>query len=257
MNPLNFFHEHRVGVFPISHGTKVPAVPKGTNWQDWDDFVRPRPVMPYGVVLGSLLVVDGDTAAATAWIRAHVPETPFRVQTGPYHDGSSGRGVHFYYRAPSVATPAYIHRDHLAIEARRAGQYVVGPESKHPTGCTYKVSHDWTWRWEDIPTFPADFVFEDGSVRPIAVEGAPYVMPAGIVTAGERTDQLFRFLRSCKARGECKEDALNSVKLFNIARCEPPKSDAWLRSWFGRAWNQSDRPDFNQERPLIELELGL
>lgn len=245
MNPLAFFLEHRVRVFPITRGTKRPAVDQGTSWTDWDDFMRSRPEKPYGVVLGSLLVVDGDCEQTTAWIREHVPATPFRVQSGPHHDGSPGRGVHFYFRAPQPPTPAFIRRDGLVIEARRAGQYVVGPGSPHPAGCIYKVSHQWTWRWDDIPVLPSDFAFEDGSVRPVAAEGASYDVP-DTVAAGERTAELFRFLRSCKAKGLSVEMARFAVEQFNRTRCEPPKSDAWLRSWFGRAWSQTDRPGFGQ-----------
>jgi hypothetical protein len=250
MNPLAFFLNHRVRVFPITPGTKKPAVPAGASWTDWDDFVRPRPERPYGVVLGSLIVFDGDTPQSTAWLREHAPATPFRVQSGPYHDGAAGRGVHFYYRAPHGTTPAFIRRDGLVIEARRAGQYVVGPGSPHPTGCTYKVSNDWTWEWDDIPVLPSDFVFEDGSVRPITVDGAPYDVP-DTVTAGERTAELFRFLRSCKAKGLSVEMARFAVEQFNLTRCEPPKSDAWLRSWFSRSWNHADRLEFREPSPLL------
>ena len=250
MNPLDFFLEHRVRVFPIARGSKKPAVPAGTNWMDWDDFDRPRPERPYGVVLGSLIVVDGDNATTTAWIRAHVPPTPFRVQTGPYHDGASGRGVHFYFRAPQSPTPAFIRRDGLTIEARRAGQYVVGPGSLHPTGCTYKVSSEWMWRWDEIPVFPSDFIFEDGSVRLVAADGAPYAIPDTVV-AGERTAELFRFLRSCKAKRMDPDMARSAIQLFNDTRCEPPKSEAWIRSWFGRAWNHVDRAEFNEPSPLL------
>jgi hypothetical protein len=245
MNPLDFFLDHRVRVFPVQHGSKKPAVPAGTNWMDWDDFVRPRPDRPYGVVLGSLIVVYGDSPASIEWISTHAPYTPFRVQSGPCHGGAPGRGVHFYFRAPQSPTPAFIRRDGLTIEARRAGQYVVGPGSLHPTGCIYKVSHEWAWRCEDLPVFPSDFVFEDGSVRPITIDGAPYEIPETVV-AGERTAELFRFLRSCKAKRMDPDMARSAVQLFNDTRCEPPKSEAWIRAWFGRAWNQADRPDFGQ-----------
>lgn len=243
MRPLDFFLAHKVKVFPITTGKKTPAVPAGTSWTNWDDFERPRPAQPYGVVLGSLIVIDGDSAKATAWIRANVPPTPFRVQSGPHHDGTPGRGVHFYYRAPDVATPAFIHRDGLAIEARRLGQYVVGPGSVHPSGCTYRAS-DWSWNWNDLPVLPADFNFNDGSGLTSA-PGAPYQIPE-TVTAGERTAELWRFVRHMKATNVSVEWARSAVEMFNLTRCEPPKSQTWLRSWFPRAWGHRDRPDFNQ-----------
>src|SRR2546430_474669 len=97
---IEWFLAHRVRVFPIRPGTKAPAVPQNTSWTDWDDFERPRPTGPYGVVLGSLLVVDADSPATAAWIAEHVPPTPFTVVSGPYHDDASGRGQHHYFRAP-------------------------------------------------------------------------------------------------------------------------------------------------------------
>jgi hypothetical protein len=250
--PLDFFLAHRVAVFPICEGSKAPAVPKGTDWADWDDFQRSRPDGSYGVVLGSLMVIDGDSQASTAWIRANVPPTPFRVQSGPHHDRSRGRGVHFYFRAPQRVTPAFIHRDHLVIEARRRGQYVVGPGSVHPSGCTYRVS-TWSWRWDDLPVFPAEFLFDDGTGHTSAA-GAPYEPPERMV-AGERTHELFRLLRHMKALGASIEETRYCVELYNRNRCEPPKSDSWLRSWFPRAWNLADRPGFSA-LPQASIDLS-
>lgn len=87
---IDCFLAHGVNVFPIRPGTKKPDVPEGGSWKNW---TGPRPTGPYGVELGALIVVDADSAKALAWIRANCPPTPFRVQSGPYHDGSPGRGV--------------------------------------------------------------------------------------------------------------------------------------------------------------------
>jgi hypothetical protein len=73
VRPLDFFLAHRVPVFPITQGAKTPAVSKGTHWADWDDFVRARPTGAYGVVLGSLVVVDADQQATSEWANAHLP----------------------------------------------------------------------------------------------------------------------------------------------------------------------------------------
>jgi hypothetical protein len=224
MSPRDWFITNGVHVFPIQPGTKKPAVPAGESWKGW---TKPVPSGPYGVELGALLVIDGDSPAATAWIRANVPTTPLRVQTGPYHDDSPGRGVHFYFRAPATATPAFIHRDGLVIEARRLGQYVVGPDSPHPSGCTYTASR-WSWRWEDLPVFPADFAFDDGTGLTTPAR-EKYEVPDH-VTAGERTHEMFRFIRSLKALGASEEAARFGVELFNRDRCIPPKDEGWLAS---------------------------
>ncbi len=236
MNPIDWFLAHKVNVFPIRPGTKQPEVVGS-----WKGYRGPRPTGSYGVELGTLIVIDGDSATNTAWIRAHVPATPFRVQTGPHHDGTPGRGVHFYFRSPAAALPAFIHRDGLVIEVRRLGQYVLGPRSTHPSGCTYKPSI-WSWDWNDVPVFPADFQFDDGTGRTSPL-GAPYEVP-DCVTAGERTHELFRYVRSLKALGASEAEARFAVEVFNRDRMDPPKSDEWLRAWFPRAWHNPDRPDF-------------
>jgi hypothetical protein len=159
--------------------------------------------------------------------------------------------VHFYYRAPGRPTPAFIHRDGLVIEARRIGQYVVGPGSVHPSGCIYKATA-WSWFWDELPVFPADFRFDDGTRRTTLV-GQPYEVP-GRVVAGERTAELFKFVRSFKARGASEVMARFAVEQFNRDRCQPPKPAQWLWRWFNRAWHQADRPDFAQLTIVAEAE---
>jgi len=245
MTPLEFFLAHRVAVFPIATGAKTPAVAKGTHWADWDDFLRARPTSAYGVVLGSLVVVDTDQPATSEWANAHVPPTPFMVLSGPYHSGGMGRGVHRYYRVPPASSwPPYIRRDGLNIEFRRAGQYVLGPASPHPSGLTYDAA-PWSWAWDDIPCFPSDFVFEDGSVG-VSRVGAAYAEPTAPVTESNRTAELFRYVRHLKANEVDRDLAWTATQFFNTRFCHPPKSDRWLASWFGRAWGHRDRPDFKQ-----------
>ncbi|HKW00712.1 MAG TPA: bifunctional DNA primase/polymerase [Vicinamibacterales bacterium] len=254
MTALDFFLAHRVKVFPVQVGTKKPAVPAGTSWADWDDFVRPRPTGPYGVVLGDLMVLDADNATTAAWLDAHVPFTPFVVQSGPYHDKSPGRGLHRYFRAPQVHLPAFIHRDGLSFELKRRGHYVVGPGSPHPDGGTYGAA-SWSWDWNDLPVFPADFLFNDGTGTTSEV-GQPYVPVTGdaVIPAGERTAELFRFVRSLKANGASAELTLFAVREYN-QRCQPPKSDAWLRSWFPRAWGHRDQSNFGQLHESVASEV--
>jgi Bifunctional DNA primase/polymerase, N-terminal len=237
---IDFFISNGVRVFPIKPGTKAPAC------ESWPNYSGPRPTASYGVALATqLTVVDADEPATLAWCLAQLPPTPLRVQTGPFHSGAPGRGVQFYYRTPAgPMRPAYIHRDTLSIEARRQGQYVLGPGSKHPTGCIYTPT-DWSWQWNDLPEFPADFNFDDGTCATSSVDGK-YVRPTGDVTAGERTHELFRYLRHLKARDFDEEQTRNYVWWFNQTQCKPPKSEAWFRSWFGRSWRTADRPGFNQ-----------
>src|SRR5262249_25013791 len=133
----------------------------------------------YGVPLGLFAVADSDSAAAEAWNAANLPDTPFKVTTGPYHDKSLGLGRHRYYRLVGDA-PHYIERDGPTIEFRHAGQYVVGPGSTRPDGIVY-TADDWSWDINDVPFFPTEFNFDD---RPYGARGSssgqPFVLPQTI-----------------------------------------------------------------------------
>ncbi len=250
-----WFCDHGISIFPTVN--KVPAVPKGTSWKDYrcprEQAARFR---EYGVPLGSLAVADSDSPPAEAWSAANLPQTPLIVTTGPYHDGSPGHGRHRYYRLAGDA-PHFIHRDGYTIEFKHAGQYVVGPGSRRPDGVIY-TANAWSWVFAEIPVFPvADFVWDD---RPLAargpVAGDRYEFPAA-VHAGERHDQLFRLLRSCKARDWDREMTREIVSLANQDRCQPPlDEDEQFERWFTRAWQQADRPFTPPAAPVLS-RLGL
>ena len=242
---------HRLGfhVFPTIN--KVPAVPKGTSQFDYRcTREQASRFKEYGVPLGPVAVVDSDTPQTEAWVGAHLPETPFTVTTGPYHGGSAGRGRHRYFWLVGDA-PHFIHRDGHTIEFRHRGQYVAGPGSVRPDGVMYRAD-PWSWNARDVPVFPvADFLWDD---RPLeargSAAGAPFEFPE-VVRAGERHDQLFRLLRSCKAKGNDREITRQMVALANECRCRPPLAeDDSFERWFTRQWNKPDRPF---EPPLCGL----
>ncbi|MDP2321778.1 MAG: bifunctional DNA primase/polymerase [Acidobacteriota bacterium] len=229
MNPLDWFRDHRIAVFPIRPGTKEPAT-QG-HWANWDDFARPRPTGPYGVVLGRVIVVDTDTPDAEASIAAALPPTPFMVR--------AARGWHRYFRAPEHPTPATIYRAGLAIECRRAGQYVVGPGSLHKDGQHIYTASSWSWAWTDLPIFPASFVFDD---RADAAAVAGYDPPDRILD-GERHHELFRLIRHLKGLQSSQAEARFIVGTYNQNRCDNPlPEDANFEAWFRRAWALRDRP---------------
>lgn len=251
--PAAWFWNLGVHVFPTHN--KVPSVPKGTSWKDY----RCQPgaaarFREYGVPLGLFAVADSDTAATEAWSAAHLPATPFIVTTGPYHDGSPGRGRHRYYRLGFDA-PKFIHRSGHTIEFKHAGQYVVGPGSRRPDGVVYTATQ-WSWRIEDVPVFPADFRFDDGSCGiSTSTPGMPYEIPEDAVYAGQRHYELFRFLRHAKSFADGKAQARELVSRFNQQRCRPPlPEDRAFENWFDRAWTQRDRPLAQKDPFATDLE---
>jgi hypothetical protein len=232
-----------LGVFPLRPRTKEPAC------RSWDDYVCSRVqaglLRQYGVALTEWIgVADTDTPDAEAWASAHLPFTPFVVRTA--------RGFHRYYRIIGRQA-TFIHRDAHKLEFRNKGQYVVGPGSVHPSGHIYTVA-DWSWRLDDLPVFPTDFIFDDrdrhAAVRAERADGAPYEFPAVVKEPG-RHDELFRLLRQCKGRGWDKETTRDVVAMANQNRCQPPlREDATFEQWFDRAWA-------NPDRPLVAAALGL
>ena len=230
-----WFFDHGVGIFPIVTPGKEPAC------KSWDDYTCTREhasrFKNFGVRLGNgLAVADTDKAETERWFQQHGPSTPFVVLTA--------RGVHRYFRIAS-RQPKFIHRDGLTIEFRNEGQYVVGPGSVHRTGAVYSAQ-EWSWRWEDIPFFPADFLFDDGSCgrrsEPGQINGEGYEFPE-TVSQGERHAELFKLIRSMKALGAERETVRWLVTEANVNRCRPPlKEDATFESWFARAWSNPDRP---------------
>ena len=190
--------------------------------------------------------MDVDTAATRSWAAANIALTPFTVTTGPCHDGSGEFGLHHYFRIHQPR-PKFIHREVHTIESRNTGQYVIGPGSVRPDGVVYRAS-DWSWRWDDIPFFSEEFVFDDGSCGRISparritgVDGEQYEFPA-VVNGGRRHYELFRLLRSFKGSGIDRATTREIVRLANQNRCQPSlQEDATFEKWFDRSWDLPDR----------------
>jgi len=244
MTSAVWFYDLGLHVFPTVN--KVPAVPKGTSQFDYRcSRAEAAGFREYSVPLGLWAVGDSDTREAEVWNAANLPDTPLKVTTG--------RGRHRYYRLVGDA-PHFIHRDGHTIEFRHRGQYVVGPGSRRPDGVVY-TADAWSWNIADVPFFPVrDFCFDD---RPLSARGsapgAPYEIPEGVITAGQRHHELFRFVRHCKSFFDDKRQARDYVTWFNRERCRPPLAeDDTFERWFERAWKQPDRPLIQTSVAAIE-----
>jgi hypothetical protein len=218
MTPILWFHDHGVGVFPLVPGTKKPMVSFPTYTCTREQAARFHNL--YGVRLGRcradwLAVVDSDSPETETWVAVNLIDTPFRVRTA--------RGVHRYYRTAGPL-PSYIHRDGLTIENRNEGLYVVGPGSVHPSGIVY-TADGWSWRWEDIPFFPADFIFDDGSCGRFSTTGQPLVLPPAVCN-GERHHTLHKIMRSLVAHGVPLEGAIATCRIENREKCAPSTTSA-------------------------------
>ena len=122
----------------------------------------------------------------------------------------------------------------------------------HPTGQVYTAA-PWSWCWEDIPFFPADFLFDDGSCGSRATPPGERFFVPDVIPEGERHDLLFKQLRSWKFIFE-EDEARENIHLLNITRCKPPlPEDDDFERWFRRNWRRPDRP-FKDDPFAIRLE---
>jgi hypothetical protein len=270
MNRALFFYDNGVQPFPTKDGAhaKEPAC----KWTVYSaSRERVARFKNYGVRLGAftrngcpswLAVLDTDSDAAENWIRARIaageiPKTPLTVTTGRY-----GGGTHRYFRLDKPA-PKFIQRDGLIIEFRNVGQYVVGPGSVHPSGNVYTAA-PWSWDFDEVPFFPSEFVFDDGSCRRISSEGrlstTEYEFPDEVFEPN-RHNELFKLLRSFKGLGADLDTCREIVRLANENRCKPPLTDrqfdprGGFDAWTRRVFNQPDRPLVRPEPLSVNWEV--
>jgi hypothetical protein len=248
MLPALWFFDHDIGVFPLRPQSKEPAC------SSWDDYACTREqagrLRQYGVRLGATLgVLDTDNRDDELWVlqqlaRHVIPDTPFVVETA--------RGFHRYYRLTGPM-PKHLHRDGHTMEFRNVGQYVVGPGSLHPGDAKTAIppgkkyqSLGWSWHWEDLPVFPADFLFDDGTCPQASAatnDGSFGLLD--VISKNERHETLHRLMRSLVANGVPLDGALKTCRMVNRDRCRPPLDDLDdLERFLRRAYHQKDRADF-------------
>ena len=260
VTPATWFWDLGIPVFPTAN--KVPVVPKGTSQFDYRcSRAQAARFKEYGVPLGLFVVIDSDSADTEAWVASHVPDTTFKVTTGPYHDGSAGRGRHRYFRVAVPDVPSFIYRDGHTIECKHRGHTSSAPaHSARMAWSTQPMTR--SWNPDDVPFFPVTDFDWDNRPRDAhgSLPGQPYEFPP-VVHANGRHRQLFLLLRSCKAKGWERDETLDLVLLANENRCSPPlsvkdkrgKLDAKFETWFNRAWKHRDRPFETPPPPLRGL----
>jgi hypothetical protein len=90
--------------------------------------------------VSGVVVIESDRPEAEAWCAENLRPTPMMTR--------SARGLHCYFKLPdplrddASSLPAFIG-DALRIELKRDGQYVVAPDSVHPSGHVYAMVEDW------------------------------------------------------------------------------------------------------------------
>ena len=81
--------------------------------------------------------------------------------------------------------------------------------------------------------------------EPAATKMYGFTVP-DVTPKGNRHTDLYKFLRSQKARNVPLKVALAGCHALNEQQCEPPLEKEGLDAYLRRAWDQSDSPDFKE-----------
>ena len=183
-----------------------------------------------GIVTGavsSVVVVESDNRDAESWCAANLSPTPMMTR--------SARGLHRYYRRPSAvgtdAIPAFIKTsDGISIELKRDGQYVVAPNSLHPSGHVYSMVQDWPSTLDDLPLLDMNVVLSGTSDTD---PGQPALPP--VIDNGGRNSTLWT--EACRMRrlGLDADEIFGALQAVNRKRCHPPLPEQEVKDVSRRA----------------------
>jgi hypothetical protein len=159
--------------------------------------------------------VDGDTGRANL---GAMPPTP-AVNTG--------RGYHYYLRAPKGVTVRNGVGVRPGIDIRATGGYLVAPPSVHATGVIY----DWTLTPEDEPLADCpEWIAELLTVKP---EQAHKIQRPEVcedrIPEGYRNATLFGFGCRLRGLGLTPAEITRTLLSANAERCAPPLAEAEVR----------------------------
>jgi len=161
-----------------------------------------------------VLVLDGDTAAAVAWLDAALPDAPMQA---------TAKGAHFVVSVPADleinATVRLELADGIAVDLRSAGRSQIAVEpSRHATGSLY------TWK----RALPADLA-ELPECRAALLERivvpaahAPTSSKGRKIREGGRNSELHRIGCGMRGRGLSEPEIREELRRENARRCDPP-----------------------------------
>lgn len=164
-----------LSVIPIVQKTKLP--PAGCTWKEQQNILPDEKIIEQrfinnpgcniGIITGKgsgVVVIDGDSAKACAWIEKTLPHTWLTVS-------NNGRGRHYYYRYPDdniiKTSSGILYPD---VDVRGDKGLIVVPPSIHKSGNKYAWNINEGFSLDDIkdlPTCPVDIPGILGSVAGI------------------------------------------------------------------------------------------
>lgn len=169
------------------------------------------------------VVVDCDSREEALWWWENRPRTSMMVRTG--------KGVHFYYKAPSTQVGNRAKIGGRAIDFRGHGGYVVAAPSVHPNGKPYRRCGEWDLN--DVPEFDPDWfgASSDTAVRrnlrplsdpeALAERAMSYLGHIYAVSGQSGHGQTFRAANVLKDFGVGEGQALELMKVWNETNAIP------------------------------------
>jgi len=152
----------------------------------------------YGIIggFGNLVIVDSDSPEITEICETKLPTT-FTIKTGspePYKK-------HYYFTTEVPLKPIRLSKEKVGDlgDIRSIGQYVVGPNSEHPSGGKYEVIKDITIT--RVATNQIREVFKEFTDPTAVSEFKEYP----IITTKRSSD----FIRNCRVPDYCINHKLN------------------------------------------------
>jgi hypothetical protein len=226
------YAEQGWAVFPLQPRGKMPLIAKDQGGNGFHDATRDpiqithwwtaTPQANIGGVPSSVGLVALDVDTPANWEAAErlglLAEPTHRVTSG----NTEANACHLYFRHddPDVTSIA-------GMIARAGRGYVVLPPSIHPSGRPYTSD---TTIHDALPLPPLAVVaLRDAASTPARRENTRAIVMADRVTAGNRHAALLTFAGTLAQKRMDEDQALSIVGMFNLAKCDPPKSDDEVR----------------------------
>jgi len=228
---------------PGPHGDgKCPAIPWKTYQERrateaelsaWFAAGDQNVAIVTGAVSG-VVVLDGDSLEALAWLTRHVPYSPWQSRTA--------RGYHLFFRHPGGRVPNRIKMrlstGQLAIDVRGDGGFVVGPGSTHHSGVRYQWAGDWREPREALPVFCASWLPSATPARrprpsltrtsDAVARARAYLARVPVPSIGDGSDQTTFALAATLVRGFALPEADAVALLDGWAAGRPGWDAGWL-----------------------------
>lgn len=201
----------------------------------------------YGIATGSgLAVIDVDGSAGEDSLEDLQELLGEALPAGG--EVQTGKGRHYYYRC-SAELPSSAGALGTGLDIRCEGGYVVGPGSRHVSGCNYEAdpgADPLEIGFDHLPKLNGPWVEAlQKPAKPAAPEAQkPHAKTT--IPEGERDSTLFKIGCWLRHYSASAEEILVFLRQRNAERCDPPLPDKDI----DRIARSAAKPAPNREIPL-------